>query len=130
MLLLCSIDSLSKWGMAMAAMQFQHGERVRSRITIGSVRVGTLGTVLSAWPTAANVYSVQFVDTDYPYLMDAHMMSRLPRRRIAHAGRRRIKVWRNRAASGRHTSFSPTLPSSMPLLRAPLLRARINSYSR
>src|SRR5262245_38636085 len=87
--------------MTMSAMRFRQGERVRSRITIGSVRVGTLGTVQDALPSATHVYSVQFDDTAFPYLMDAHMLSRLPQPRIVHASHRRARVWRCRTLASR-----------------------------
>src|SRR5262245_42726357 len=107
--------------MMMSAMQFRPGERVRSRITIGSVRVGTLGTVLHALPTAAHVYSVQFADSAFPYLMDAHMLSRLPQRRITHPSHRRARAWRYRMLSSRSRADRPTPLSRMPLLSAPTL---------
>jgi hypothetical protein len=88
--------------------------------------VGTLGTVLSALPTSAHIYNVQFVDSAWPYLMDAHMLSKLPRRRITHAARRRTRVWRNRALASRRVEDRLTYPSSMLLLRAP---ARSSSYA-
>jgi hypothetical protein len=104
--------------MTMSARQFRQGERIRSRITIGSIRVGTLGTVLNALPTTAHIYNVQFAEISCPYLMDAHMLSKLPRRRITHAARRRTRIWRDRALSSRHTIDTPTPPSRIALLRA------------
>jgi hypothetical protein len=115
--------------MTMSAMQFRQGERVRSRITIGSVRVGTLGIVLNALPTATQVYNVQFADTAFPYLMGAHMLSKLPRRRITHAGHRRARVWRNRVLSSRRSAFTMTLPSRMPLMRAPALSSGYTAFT-
>jgi hypothetical protein len=110
----------------MSATQFRQGERVRTRITIGSVRVGTFGTVLGSLPSAAHVYSVQFTDTAYPYLMDAHMLSKLPRPRITHAGQRRTRVWRNRVLSSQRRVAQLALASHMPALRVP---TRSSSYA-
>ena len=108
----------------MSARLFRQGERIRSRITIGSIRVGTLGTVLSALPTDAHIYNVQFIDSACPYLMDAHMLSKLPRPRITHAARRRTRVWRYRVQSSPRAVARPAHPSGMPLLRAPTLSSR------
>jgi hypothetical protein len=102
----------------MPARCFQKGERVRSRITIGSVGVGTIGTILDALPNAPHTYDVQFSDTTCPYLMDAHMLSKLPRRRARHAAHRRAYVWRHRA-SGRRWSYRSARPAIMPFLRVP-----------
>jgi hypothetical protein len=70
----------------MPIRRFEPGERVRSRITIGSVAVGTTGTILAVLPTAPQTYDVQFPDATCPYMMDEHMLSKLPQSRPRHAG--------------------------------------------
>jgi hypothetical protein len=70
----------------MRAAAFRTGDRVSSRITIGSIRVGTVGIILRAIPSVENTYDVAFDGMPVPCIMQAHMLSNLVVNRAMHSG--------------------------------------------
>jgi hypothetical protein len=61
----------------MAATRFQVGDRVRSRVTQGDLKVGMVGTVQRSFLSVDDTYDVFFDDKRMPVLIRGHELERV-----------------------------------------------------